>query len=76
MHGLEKLLEIHAGTFCCGDTFSMADASLVPQCFAAKRFGVDVAQYPTIARVLAHLETLDAVKDTHPDLMPDAVKPA
>ena len=76
MQGLEKLLEKYAGTCCFGDAYTMADACLVPNCYAAKRFGVDIAQFPVTARVLAHLETIDFVQKTHPDNQPDAVKPA
>jgi maleylacetoacetate isomerase len=75
MTGLEELLKQHAGLCCFGDALTMADAALVPQCFAAKRFGCDFTQFPTILRVYSHLETLDAVKLSHPDKMPDAVVP-
>jgi maleylacetoacetate isomerase/maleylpyruvate isomerase len=72
--GLEEALKRSAGLCCVGDSFTMADTCLVPQVFAARRFGADLSKFPTIARVAAHLDTLAAVADTHPDKMPDAVK--
>jgi maleylacetoacetate isomerase len=73
MAGLEEVLKRCAGSCCVGSSFTMADACLVPQVFAARRFGADMEKFPTIARVSAHLDTLAIVKDTHPDKMPDAV---
>lgn len=74
MQGLELLLSKTAGRFCFGNEFTIADCCIVPQVYAARRFGVDPAAFPTVARVCANLEEVDAVKSTHPDLMPDAVK--
>lgn len=71
--GLEAMLKRTAGKCCFGDEFSMADCCIVPQAYAARRFGVSLDQFPTITRVLAHVEALDVVKNTHPDKMPDAV---
>jgi maleylacetoacetate isomerase len=74
MAGLEAVLSKHAGKCCFGDEFTIADATLIPQAYAARRFGVDLSVYPTVSRVLAHIEALDVAKATHPDNMPDAVK--
>jgi maleylacetoacetate isomerase len=50
---LEKRLATESGTgrFMHGDSPTVADCCLVPQCHAARRFGVDVAAYPTIAAI-------------------------
>lgn len=37
-----------AGQFVHGDRPGLADCCLVPQCYAARRFGVDPAAYPTL----------------------------
>jgi maleylacetoacetate isomerase len=74
MEGLEVLLSRSAGIYCVGDTFTMADCFLAPQAYACRRFGVDLAQFPTISRVLAAVEAHEAVVASHPDRMPDAVK--
>lgn len=58
--------------FCHGDTPTLADACLVPQCYAARRFGVDVAEYPTIARIAAACEALPAFAAALPERQPDA----
>ncbi len=47
---LEKLVQPHAGAFCFGDRISLADLCLVPQAYNAKRFDVDLANYPALAR--------------------------
>eukprot|EP00271_Cylindrocystis_brebissonii_P015670 TRINITY_DN38631_c0_g1_i1.p1 TRINITY_DN38631_c0_g1~~TRINITY_DN38631_c0_g1_i1.p1 ORF type:complete len:242 (-),score=38.09 TRINITY_DN38631_c0_g1_i1:528-1154(-) len=47
-----------AGKFCFGDKVSMADVYLVPQAANAGRFKIDLAEYPTINRVVTHLSTL------------------
>lgn len=77
--GLELMVKKHStsGRYCVGDEFTMADVALIPQAYGARRFGVepsDASKYPTVAKILAHLETLDVYKKTHPDEMPDAVK--
>jgi maleylacetoacetate isomerase len=74
MTGLENLLKKHAGKYSVGDSFTLADACLVPQAYACRRFGVDLNQFPTVARVLSVIENEECVKKSHPDQMPDAVK--
>ena len=44
------------GKFCHGDTPSMADCCLVPQMFAADRFGVDPTHYPRLALICGELQ--------------------
>lgn len=69
---LEGMLAGHAGLCSFGDTVTLADACLLPQLFNAQRFDVDLAPYPTLARVGAHLETLPAFAAAHPSRQPDA----
>lgn len=59
------------GTCCHGDMPTMADVLLVPQMFSARRFGVDVAQFKTLERIDAHLQTLKPFQDAHPSKQPD-----
>ena len=48
------------GRFIHGQAPSLADCCLVPQLYAARRFGVDIATYPTLLRIeLACLERAD-----------------
>jgi maleylacetoacetate isomerase len=60
------------GPFAYGATFGAADALLIPQVYAARRFGVDLANYPTIQRVDEATKELPFVKAAYPDNQPDA----
>ena len=58
--------------FVFGDTPTLADCVLVPQLFAAERFGCDAARYPRLAAVGARCRELPAFQRAHPDQQPDA----
>ncbi|SFC18862.1 maleylacetoacetate isomerase [Massilia yuzhufengensis] len=60
------------GTFCHGDTPTIADCYLVPQVFNAKRFDIAVEAYPTIARINDLCVELPAFKAAHPAHQADA----
>jgi maleylacetoacetate isomerase len=60
------------GRFCHGDAPGMADCCLVPQVYNARRFGVDMAAYPRIARIDAQCATLAAFAAAHPAAQADA----
>ncbi len=60
------------GRFCHGDTPTMADCLLVPQCFNAVRTKIDLAAYPTIARINENCLALEAFAAAHPSRQPDA----
>ena len=64
------------GATASGDSVTFADVCLVPQLYAARRFGVDPAQYPTLARVEATCAALPAFQKAHADAQPDAQQPA
>lgn len=59
-------------TYCYGDKVSMADVCLVPQVYNAKRFGVDMAPYPTISRINDACMQLKAFEKAAPENQPDA----
>lgn len=61
-----------AGVYCNGDSPSMADVLLIPQIYNAHRFGVDMAAYPTLARIETACYELDAFKNARPENQPDA----
>jgi len=60
------------GRFCHGDAPTLADCCLVPQLFAARRFGVDPAGFPTLARIEAACQALPAFFRAAPAQQPDA----
>jgi maleylacetoacetate isomerase len=60
------------GHFCHGDTPTMADVCLVPQVYNARRWKVPLGDYPTILRIDAVCDALDAFKDATPERQPDA----
>lgn len=68
---LEAMLEKTAGTFCVGDSVTIADLCLVPQVYNALRFKVDMAQFPILSRINERLEKLPAFKAAHPSRQPD-----
>jgi maleylpyruvate isomerase len=57
--------------FCHGDSPTIADCCLVPQVFSARRFNIDLAAYPTIVRIDAQCNSLDAFVRAHPKNQPD-----
>ncbi|WDS35623.1 maleylacetoacetate isomerase [Pseudoxanthomonas sp.] len=64
------------GTYCHGEVPGMADCCLVPQVYNARRFGVDMAAYPTIARVEQACLQLPAFARASPEQQPDAPQAA
>ena len=60
------------GAFCHGDAPTLADIMLVPQVFNARRFGVDMGRFPTIAAIDARCAELAAFADAAPAQQPDA----
>lgn len=55
------------GLFCHGDGVTMADICLVPQIYNARRAEIDLAAFPQISRIMAHLEGIPAISAAHPD---------
>lgn len=73
LSALEDQAKHTAGRFLLGDAFTFADACLLAQLFAARRFAsVDPAKYPTLMRVEATCVTLDFVQRAKPESQPDA----
>ena len=60
------------GTYCHGDTPTMADCCLVPQIFNAKRYECDLTPYPATMRVFDACMNLDAFDRAQPMKQPDA----
>ncbi|MCU1026152.1 maleylacetoacetate isomerase [Stenotrophomonas maltophilia] len=60
------------GTFCHGDRPGLADLCLLPQLYNAHRFGLDLTPYPTLCRIEAACQALDAFDRARPENQPDA----
>jgi maleylpyruvate isomerase len=75
MAGLERAASDGAGRFCHGDTPTLADLYLVPQLYGCRRYGLDVAAYPTLTRIEAACRELEAFRRAEPDAQPDAPPP-
>jgi maleylpyruvate isomerase len=60
------------GRFCFGSDVTLADICLVPQVFNAKRMGVPLDDYPTIARINDAAFALEAFARAEPSVQPDA----
>ena len=72
LRALEAAAAETAGRFLVGDSPSIADVFLVPQLHGARRFGVDLAALPTLARVEAACAALPAFIAAEPERQPDA----
>ena len=74
LQALEERLarEPQTGAFCHGSEPTIADCCLVPQCYAARRFGVDPVEFPTIARIDATCSAVPAFGRAAPERQPDA----
>ena len=69
---LEALASETAGRFLIGEAPTLADVYLVPQLYAARRYDVELAPFPTLLRIEAACAALPAFAAAHPDLQPDA----
>lgn len=60
------------GRYCFGDRATLADACLIPQIYNARRFGCDLAPYPTLVAIDAHCRSLAPFIKAAPEAQPDA----
>ncbi|MBA5637674.1 maleylacetoacetate isomerase [Duganella sp. LX20W] len=60
------------GSYCHGNTPTMADCCLIPQLYNARRFECDLSPYPTLLRIAARCEEMPAFQLARPEAQPDA----
>lgn len=60
------------GTFCHGETPTLADCYLLPQVYNACRFECDTRHWPTITAICERLAEIPAVAAAAPENQPDA----
>jgi maleylpyruvate isomerase len=61
-----------SGRYALGDQVTLADATIVPQIFNAKRFGCDLAKAATLVAIADRCMELDAFARAQPSAQPDA----
>lgn len=70
----EALLNTHGfGTYCFGDTPTLADCCLVPQVANAQRMGCDLTAYPKIMAIYQHCQQQPAFIQAAPAQQPDYI---
>lgn len=71
---MEKMLAASpfTGTFCHGEVPGLADICLYAQMWNNRRFKIDATPYPTIARIFAALDDIEAFRNAAPPNQPDA----
>ncbi|RKF20244.1 maleylacetoacetate isomerase [Alginatibacterium sediminis] len=77
LHSVESWLEEWSPEqskfrFCIAEQVSIADCVLIPQLFAAQRFGIDLNDYPRLAQIFTHCSRLPAFIDAAPENQIDA----
>jgi maleylacetoacetate isomerase/maleylpyruvate isomerase len=70
---VERRLAAQPGTYCHGDSPTLADCTLVPQIFNARRMDCRLDHVPNVMRVFEACMKLDAFEQTRPERCPDAV---
>ena len=63
----EIMLSQTKGSFSFGESLTLADICLMPQCYNALRFGLDIEQFPNIFDVYQRCLTLDHYQKSVPE---------
>ncbi|CAK5072565.1 unnamed protein product [Meloidogyne enterolobii] len=66
-----ELAKYSGGKYAYGDLPTILDCCIPPQVFNAKRFGVNMEEFPTIAKIDKFLATLPEFKLAHANNQPD-----
>lgn len=69
---LEAMIARHGGRFAFGDRLTVADCHIVPQVYAAERFGIALEDFPHLRAAYEHAAAQPPVRLAHPALQPDA----
>lgn len=69
---LETKVRATAGTYCFGSQVTLADLCLIPQCYNAERFQIDLTEFPTLERIYRASLKTPACDKAAPHNQPDA----
>jgi maleylpyruvate isomerase len=72
--GLQKFNDVvrdSAGSFCLGGQFTLADICLIPQLYNARRFQVDLNQFPLLMQIDTNCASLPSYKKSSPEQFQD-----
>jgi len=72
LKAVETMAKKTAGRYCVGDSVTLADICLVPQLYSARRFNVDMSEFPTLLAVEKNLLSLPAFQCADAFAQPDA----
>lgn len=72
MQTLEAQLSESNRQFCFGDQATLADCCLIPHVYNAKRFQIDLSEFPVIDLIYQHCMTLVEFQKAAPEQQPDA----
>ena len=72
LEAVERQLAAQPTTFCHGEAPTIADCTLVPQIFNARRFDCRLDHVPQVMRVFDACMRLEAFSSTRPEVCPDA----
>jgi maleylacetoacetate isomerase/maleylpyruvate isomerase len=74
LEAFEAMVADHpdTGRFCHGDTPGLADLTLIPQMYNAMRWQMPLDAYPTLQRIQAACQELEAFRHAEPEAQVDA----
>ena len=72
LEDLDSLVAESTTQFLLSDTPTIAECCLIPQLYNARRFGCDLTKVPRLLEVEQACERLEAFKQAHPSVQPDA----
>ncbi|AOS98181.1 Maleylpyruvate isomerase [Microbulbifer aggregans] len=64
--------QLHPAPFAAGDKPGLFECCLMPQIYSAERFGMDIADYPAIHRIMLACNEIPAFIEARPENQPDS----
>ena len=72
MAAVESMIKGWPGAFAMSDEPGYVDCFIVPQCYGAQRFEIDLDAFPTMKAIFDHSGSHPAFQQAHPKNQPDA----